>query len=146
MGIFSRQRPPSPLNPLRDELVRDLRALARRCVGEHPTEHEYRGILGRVESLLDGQRPRLDALARLDLDLVRRDLPALQEGLSLLTAAQHLPRMVYAMGEVLHQEKEDATLRPLQEQARELLIRLEDLTHAWLLRHEELLGRLEESE
>lgn len=146
MGLFSSKRPPSALNPLRDQLVRDLRALARRCAQEHPAEHEYRGILTRVGSLMEGQGPRLDALSEWDLDQRRTDPAALHEGLQVLTGAQHLPRMVYAVGAVLEQEKRDRRLGPLQEQARELLIRLEDLTHAWLLRHEELLGGLEELE
>lgn len=142
MGLFSRQKKPSPLNPLRDEVVKDLRLLVSRCVSEHPREHQYRGILGRVEELLEGQRPRLDALARLDLDANVLDLEQLHAGLEALGAAQHLPRMVFALAEVLHQEKKDKKLRPLQERAHELLIRLEDLAHAWILRQEERLGEL----
>ena len=93
MGLFSSKRPPSALNPLRDQLVRDLRALARRCAQEHPAEHEYRGILTRVGSLMEGQGPRLDALSEWDLDQRRTDPAALHEGLQVLTGAQHLPRM-----------------------------------------------------
>lgn len=142
MGLFSRQRKPTPLNPLRDELARDLRALTARCVGEHPDRDDYRGILTRVDELLEGQRPRLLAFATLDLDAPVVDLPRLHEALGVLSAVQHLPRMVYALGEVLEQEKRDRALKPLQERARELLIRLEDLGHTWLLRQEELLGEL----
>lgn len=142
MGLFSRQRKPTPLNPLKEALVRDLRQLVARCVSEHPREHQYRGILGRVEGLLEGQRPRLDALAALDLDAPVVDLEQLHAGLEALGAAQHVPRMIYALAEVLQQEKKDGRLRPLQERAQDLLIRMEDLAHAWILRQEERLGEL----
>jgi hypothetical protein len=136
------KRKPAGLNARRDAYVRGMRALCGELQSALEAG-EHKGILGRVGPLLEGQRDTLRRLEELDLE---GDV-GVEETVLALVKAQHLPRMLLALGEVFVQEEKDQALRPLQRRALDLGTELGGMTQDWVLAHQadiDLLGDLEE--
>ena len=144
MGLFSRKRIPN-LNPLRDEVLLELRGLIADFGQVFPAEQRFRGILERAPSLVDAQLPRLDVFGELDLEREVSDPLEQEDMLAALGGAQHVPQMIQSLSKVLQEEKQDASLGQLHERAGQVGVRLEGLIHLWVLKNgglESLLGDL----
>jgi hypothetical protein len=129
-------RPPeseASLNARRDTYTRGMRALMEEVPGAMP--RETKGILGRMEAIIDAQRPALDTLDGLDLDNGRPS----EEAAMAIVRSQQLPRMILAFGEVLVQDEKDESLRPIQIRCLELARGLAFLSAEWFERHQDKL-------
>lgn len=134
MGLFSRRRIPD-LNPLRDEVLQELRGLVADFGKVFPAEQRFRGILERAPSLVEGQLPRLDAFGELDLEREVKDPLEQEDVLTTLGGAQHIPQMIQSLAKVLQEEKQDRCLLELHDRAGQVGVRLEGLIHLWVLKN-----------
>lgn len=122
-----------PLNARRNVYTRSMRALMEELPGAMPAD--AKGILGRLEAIVDAQRPALDALDALDLD---HGTPSEDTALAIIRA-QQLPRMILAFGEVLVQDEKDHSLRPIQARCIALAQGLVFFSAEWFERHQDQL-------